>query len=130
MKLIQEWSDFPDVMQRHAAHNQVVIAFGGVEQRLGRIGLDIEFPRADGELLMRDPRRGLLALLRRRRAAAQVAVAERAYAALVDEIHAGGRRRSSLNGRHCIARNCDRHGTWPVAITSLPKSRRWSRIKT
>ena len=58
---------------------------------LHRIGLDIEFPRADGDLLAQQPRRGLLTLLRRRRPAAQVQVAERAYVDLVREIRAGGR---------------------------------------
>lgn len=70
--------------------------------RLQRIGLDIEFPRADAELLMRDPRRGLLALLRRRRPAAQVTRAERAYVALVDEIHAGGRSVESYHLPHLL----------------------------
>ncbi len=64
-------------------------ASGGL--RLHRIGLDIEFPRNDGDLLMRSPLRGLLTLLRRRRAAAKVHAAEHAYAELVAEIRAGGR---------------------------------------
>jgi len=59
--------------------------------RLHRIGLDIEFPRGDADLLMRDPRRGLLTLFRRRRSVAQVCAAERAYRELVGEIRAGGR---------------------------------------
>jgi len=59
--------------------------------RLHRIGLDIEFPRADADLLMQQPRAGLMTLLRRRRSAAQVQAAERAYAELVTEIRAGGR---------------------------------------
>lgn len=58
---------------------------------LHRIGLDIEFPRADANLLMRHPRRGLLALLRRRRSLEQVRAAERAYAELVTEIRTAGR---------------------------------------
>src|SRR5262249_55507144 len=70
--------------------------------RLHRIGLDIEFPRADGDLLMQEPRRGILTLLRRRRAIAQVEAAERAYTALVDEIHAGGRRVESYHFLHLL----------------------------
>jgi hypothetical protein len=59
--------------------------------RLHRVGLDIEFPRADAELLMRRPRGGLWILLRRRRARERVQEAERQYAALVAEIRAAGR---------------------------------------
>lgn len=59
--------------------------------RLDRIGLDIEFPRRDGDLLMKSYTRGLWTLVRRRRGVAQVRDAERAYAELVDEIHRGGR---------------------------------------
>jgi hypothetical protein len=70
--------------------------------RLHRVGLDIEFPRADADLLMREPRRGLLTLLRRRRAVAQVEAAERAYAALVDEIRAAGRSVESYHFPHLL----------------------------
>ena len=70
--------------------------------RLHRVGLDIEFPRHDGELLMRHPVRGLLTLLRRRRAAAQVHAAERAYAELVAEIRAGGRSVETYHFPHLL----------------------------
>lgn len=70
--------------------------------RLHRVGLDIEFPRADADLIAREPRRGLLTLLRRRRTAAQVAVAEQAYAALVAEIRAGGRSVESYHFPHLL----------------------------
>lgn len=59
--------------------------------RLHRIGLDIEFPRSDADLLMSKGARALLTLLRRRRPAEQVRRAERDYAALIDEIRGGGR---------------------------------------
>src|SRR6185436_11927222 len=59
--------------------------------RLHRIGLDIEFPRSDGDYLMRKGARGLFTLLRRRRSAAQVLQAQQQYAELVAEIRAGGR---------------------------------------
>jgi hypothetical protein len=59
--------------------------------RLHRIGLDIEFPRSDGDLLAREGARALLTLLRRRRTAEDVRRAERQYGALVEEIRAGGR---------------------------------------
>jgi hypothetical protein len=59
--------------------------------RLHRIGLDIEFPRADADLLMREPRGGLWTLLRRRRTRERVLDAEREYEALVAEIRSGGR---------------------------------------
>ena len=75
--------------------------------RLHRIGLDIEFPRSDGDMLMRDGTRALLTLLRRRRTAAQVRAAEASYAELVEEIRAAGRSVESyhfpqlLDERHC-----------------------------
>ncbi len=59
--------------------------------RLHRIGLDIEFPRSDAELLMRRGLRGVLTLLRRRRTAAQVTDAERVYVQLVEQIRRDGR---------------------------------------
>lgn len=59
--------------------------------KLHRIGLDIEFPRHDGDYLMKKGALGLFTLLRRRRSPAQVEEAQRHYAALVQEIHAGGR---------------------------------------
>jgi hypothetical protein len=64
---------------------------------LHRIGLDIEFPRSDGDYLMRKGARGLLTLLRRRRSAAQVREAQQRYAELVDEIRAGGRQVESYH---------------------------------
>lgn len=59
--------------------------------RLPRIGLDIEFPRSDGELLMQDRRRGLWQLLKRRRPRARVDDAQQQYADLVREIRQQGR---------------------------------------
>ncbi|MFQ5667885.1 MAG: hypothetical protein ACE5I7_15840, partial [Candidatus Binatia bacterium] len=67
-----------------------------------RIGLDIEFPRADADLLQQHPRSGLLTLLRRRRPAAQVFAAERAYRELVAEIRAGGRSVESYHLPHLL----------------------------
>jgi hypothetical protein len=59
--------------------------------RLHRIGLDIEFPRTMGDELNRNPRRTLWKAFRHRRSFDEVYRSERAYAVLVDEIHAGGR---------------------------------------
>jgi hypothetical protein len=59
--------------------------------QLHRIGLDIEFPRALGDEFNRNPRRTLWKAFRERRSFTEVYHSERAYAALVDEIHAGGR---------------------------------------
>lgn len=70
--------------------------------RLHRVGLDIEFPRDDGDLLMRSPLRGLLTLLRRRRETARVHAAERAYAELVAEIRAGGRAVETYHFPHLL----------------------------
>jgi len=81
-----------DNPERAVARYRETIAWAAREGlTLHRIGLDIEFPRADGALLAKEPRRGLLTLLRRRRPAAQVDAAERAYADLVREIRATGR---------------------------------------
>lgn len=92
-----------DNSQMGRARCQETIAWAAREGlRLHRVGLDIEFPRADGDLLARDPRRGILTLLRRRRDAAQVRAAEQAYAALVDEIHAGGRSVESYHFPHLL----------------------------
>ena len=81
-----------DNPERAVARYRETVAWAAREGlTLHRIGLDIEFPRADGDLLAKDPRRGLLTLVRRRRPAAQVHAAERAYADLVREIRAAGR---------------------------------------
>jgi hypothetical protein len=76
----------------------------GARERLTlpRVGLDIEFPRADGDLLMHAPRRGFWTLLRRRRAAAEVDAAERVYAALVEEIRAAGRSVETYHFPHLL----------------------------
>jgi len=92
-----------DNPERGRARYHETVAWAAREGlRLHRIGLDIEFPRADGDLLMRDPRRGIFTLLRRRRDAAQVRAAEEAYAALVKEIHAGGRSVESYHFPHLL----------------------------
>jgi hypothetical protein len=70
--------------------------------RLHRIGLDIEFPRSDGDLLMREGARGLRTLLRRRRTRDDVTRAESAYRTLVDEIHRDGRSVESYHFPHLI----------------------------
>jgi hypothetical protein len=57
--------------------------------RLHRIGLDIEFPRDVMEDFNRDRRKTLWRGFRQRRSAQQVYASERAYAALVEEIHRG-----------------------------------------
>jgi hypothetical protein len=74
---------------------------------LPRVGLDVEFPRADGELLMREPQRGFVTLLRRRRPAA-VARAERTYAELVAEIRADGRRVEAYHLPHLLDERASR----------------------
>jgi hypothetical protein len=93
-------ADNPD--QARARYHETVEWAAREQLRLHRVGLDIEFPHADAELLMRDPRRGLLTLLRRRRTAAQVAAAERAYAALADEIRGAGRSVESYHFPHLL----------------------------
>jgi hypothetical protein len=75
----------------HARYRETIEWAARAALRLHRIGLDIELPRADMDLIMRRPFAGLVTLLRRRRTTAQVQGAERAYAALVAEIRAGGR---------------------------------------
>ena len=69
---------------------------------LHRIGLDIEFPRADADLLMRNPRTGFRTLLRRRRSVVQVRAAERVYAELVDEIRCSGRTVETYHFPHLL----------------------------
>ena len=59
--------------------------------RFHRVGLDIETPRVEFEGALRRGARGFLDLLLGRRRAEQVAQAEAAFAALVDEIHRSGR---------------------------------------
>lgn len=82
-------ADNPDVARRRYEDTIAWAAREGL--RLHRVGLDIEFPRNDAELLMRRGVRGVLTLLRRRRTAAQVAHAERAYVQLVEQIRRDGR---------------------------------------
>jgi hypothetical protein len=96
------WPNADNHEQTRARYRETAEWAARHELRLQRIGLDIEFPRADGDLLMREPRRGVLTLLRRRRAAAQVEAAEAAYAALVGEIRAGGRRVESYHFPHLL----------------------------
>lgn len=82
-------ADNPDVARRRYEDAMAWAAREGLH--LHRIGLDIEFPRTDAELLMRRSLRGVLTLLRRRRTAAQVMHAERAYVQLVEQIRRDGR---------------------------------------
>jgi len=70
--------------------------------RLHRIGLDIEFPRADGELLFKEKIKGPWKLFRRRRPVERVRQAEAAYAELVREIRAGGRSVESYHLPHIL----------------------------
>ncbi len=70
--------------------------------RLHRVGLDVEFPREESEGAIRDRRRAFLGMLRRRRSAAQVARAERDYAALVQEIRASGRSVEAYHFPHLL----------------------------
>ncbi len=70
--------------------------------RLQRIGLDIEFPRADADMLMRNPRQGLWTLFRRRRSRQAVEGAEDAYRQLVEEIRAGGRSVETYHFPHIL----------------------------
>jgi hypothetical protein len=58
---------------------------------LQRVGLDVEFPRSESEGMIRDRRRAVLSMLRRRRTREQVRDAEHAYAELVREIRQSGR---------------------------------------
>lgn len=69
---------------------------------LGRVGLDVEFPRAESAGAIRDRRRAFLSMLRRRRSRVQVAEAERAYAELVGEIRASGRRVEAYHFPHLL----------------------------
>jgi len=59
--------------------------------RFHRVGLDVETPRAEFEGALRRGVRGFFDLLLTRRRAEQVARAEAAFAALVEEIHGSGR---------------------------------------
>ncbi len=93
-------ADNPD--RARARYDETIEWAGREGVRLHRVGLDIEFPRADADLVAREPRRGLLTLLRRRRSAAQVAAAERAYAALVEAIRVGGRSVESYHFPHLL----------------------------
>lgn len=60
--------------------------------RLPRIGLDIEPPRADMDLLLRDGLPALVRLIRRRRDRAEIDAAEASYANLCRVIRRSGRR--------------------------------------
>jgi len=93
-------ADNPD--QARGRYHETVAWAAREGLRLHRIGLDIEFPRADADLLTRDLRRGMQTLLRRRRDAAQVQAAERAYAMLVEDIRAGGRSVESYHFPHLV----------------------------
>ena len=59
--------------------------------RLRRVGLDVEFPRSESQGVLRDRRRAVLGMFRRRRPRERVLQAERDYVALVEEIRATGR---------------------------------------
>lgn len=69
---------------------------------LHRIGLDIEFPRALGKQFNHSPWRALATAFLYRRSFGEVYEAERAYAALVEEIHAGGRGVESYQFPHLL----------------------------
>lgn len=70
--------------------------------RLERVGLDVEFPRSESQGVLRDRRAAVLGMFRRRRPRAQVERAEGDYAALVEEIHATGRRVESYHFPHLL----------------------------
>lgn len=96
------WLNADNPAQARARYGETIAWAAREGLHLHRIGLDIEFPCADADLLMRDARRGFMTLLRRRRPAAQIYAAERAYAALVDEIRAGGRSVESYQFPHLL----------------------------
>jgi hypothetical protein len=85
------WLNADNVEQARARFRATAAWATEQSLRLPRIGLDIEFPRADGELLMQERRRGLWELFKRRRPAHRVHAAQQAYADLVQEIREQGR---------------------------------------
>jgi hypothetical protein len=92
-----------DNAERAAARWRESAAWAGREGlRLHRVGLDVEFPRAESEGILHDRRRALLSMLRRRRSREQVQAAERDYAALVAEIHASGRSVEAYHFPHLL----------------------------
>ncbi len=69
---------------------------------LQRVGLDIEFPRSESQGVLRNRRRALWSMLRRRRTREQVRGAERAYDELVTEIQASGRSVEAYHFPHLL----------------------------
>lgn len=96
------WLNADNPERARARYVETVEWAGREGLQLRRIGLDIEFPRADAELLMAAPRSGLLTLLRRRRAASQVCAAEEAYRKLVAEIRRSGRKVETYHFPHLL----------------------------
>ena len=69
---------------------------------LARVGLDVEFPRAESKGVLRDRRAAVLDMFRRRRPRAAVRRAEHDYAALVAEIRATGRSVEAYHFPHLL----------------------------
>jgi len=96
------WLNADNPQHGRARYEETVAWAAGAGLTLHRIGLDIEFPRSDADMLMRRGVRGVFTLLRRRRRAQQVLDAERAYAELIGEIRRGGRVVESYHFPHIL----------------------------